>query len=600
MTQNDSFSRTANLVGLLAGSFTVALGLTVLVGWFFEVPLLKGVFSGLVTMKANTAVGFTLTGVALLLLRQERTSIGRRRVGQVCAGVIVLVGLLTLSQYVVGWELGIDQLLFAEEVGTIGTSSPGRMSPITALNFALLGAALVLLDTETRRGRRPAQLLVVVVVLCTMPALTGYLYGTLTLTGFAASTKMAVHTAVGFLVVSVGALLARPRRGLMAIVTYESVGGFMARRLIPPALVVPIVLGWLRLAGEWAGFYDAEFGVSLTVMAMIAVFSTLVWFNSVSLHRMDLVRRKSEEEVIRAHDMLEVRVAERTADLHRVNARLHTEVAERSRAEEKLKEHTNTLAAMNQKLERINDELVRRNTELDEFTYVASHDLQEPLRKLVSFGQLLPKDLGGDLPPRAGKDLAFITDAARRMQTLVVDLLALSRAGRADLKRERLSLDDCVDRAVQALATRVVETHAEINRDALPDVVGDPTLLTQLYQNLLGNALKFVSVGRTPLVHVTAEHDNGRWIFGVRDNGIGIKPQYHEQIFAPFKRLQGRDEYEGTGIGLAIARKAVERHGGRIWVESEPARGAHFKFTLQVDAEVAEWEPEKVSQPSCC
>ncbi len=266
--------------------------------------------------------------------------------------------------------------------------------------------------------------------------------------------------------------------------------------------------------------------------------------------------------------------------------------------ETRLRESAAALAFANESLRSVNEELRRKNTELDEFTYVASHDLQEPLRKITAFGELLPKDLGGALPEAAGKDLGFITEAAKRMRILVQDLLALSRAGRATLKRERVCLAACADRALLAVSAQIEKSGAEITHDELPEVLGDPTLLTQLYQNLLGNALKFAEPGRKPEIHLTCERKENQWLLGVRDNGIGIKPEYHEQIFAPFKRLHGRDEYEGTGIGLSICRKAVERHGGRIWVESEPGRRTHFKFSLNCETESLTWLSETPSAPS--
>ena len=251
-------------------------------------------------------------------------------------------------------------------------------------------------------------------------------------------------------------------------------------------------------------------------------------------------------------------------------------------------------------LEQAHAELRRQYAELDEFTFVASHDLQEPLRKLIAFGELLPRDVGGDLPTAARNDLRFITDAARRMQTLVQDLLTLSRVGQTALERGRVVLDVCADRALDALAARVNETGAEIVRDALPAVVGDATLLTQLYQNLIGNALKFTQNGTPPRIRLTAKPHDGQWVFGVQDNGIGVPPKYADQIFAPFKRLHSRDQFEGTGIGLAVCRKAVERHGGRIWVEAAPGQGAHFKFTLNGPVEVSVCRDPTQNQPSFC
>jgi signal transduction histidine kinase len=238
-----------------------------------------------------------------------------------------------------------------------------------------------------------------------------------------------------------------------------------------------------------------------------------------------------------------------------------------------------TLAERTVQLERTNRELVALNAELDDFTNVASHDLQEPLRTLTAFSDMLRKDLNQSLPERAAQDLGFITDAARRMQTLIQDLLALSRASRVAKKREKVSLGECVDRALEALAIRMKETAAQVTRDELPEVWGDSTLLTQLYQNLIGNALKFCG-DQPPLIRLTAEEQEGYPVFGVKDNGIGIESKYTQQIFQPFRRLHGRAEYEGSGIGLAICRKIVERHGGKIWVESEPGKGAHFLFTI--------------------
>ncbi|MFA7243300.1 MAG: PAS domain S-box protein [Sulfuricellaceae bacterium] len=224
-------------------------------------------------------------------------------------------------------------------------------------------------------------------------------------------------------------------------------------------------------------------------------------------------------------------------------------------------------------------ELARVNDELDEFTHVASHDLQEPVRKLVAFSDLLRKDLGGELPLRAAQDLVFIVEAAQRMQRLVQDLLALSRTGNVSMVRAPVALDAAADRALEVLELRIAESGATISRVPLPTVLGDLTLLSQLYQNLIGNALKFVD-GKRPEISLTAEQIDGVWVLGVRDNGIGIDPQYRDRVFQPFKRLHGRGQYEGSGIGLSICRKVVERHNGRIWVESEEGKGAHFKFTL--------------------
>jgi len=271
-------------------------------------------------------------------------------------------------------------------------------------------------------------------------------------------------------------------------------------------------------------------------------------------------------------------------------------IAERKRAEA-------TLVQQARQLERANEELERKNAELDQFTYIASHDLQEPLRKVTAFSGILRQDLGDNLPERAEKDLGFIADAAKRMQKLVQDLLALSRSGRVAMQVESISLDRCADRAIDSLAIRMIESRAEVTRDELPQVRGDRTMLTQLYQNLLSNALKFTGE-RPPHIHLTAERPDERLVLGVKDNGIGIESKHAEQIFAPFKRLHGRGKYEGTGIGLAICARTVERHGGKIWVESTPGNGAHFQFTLDEarteQEEENSWSSSMESLQSSC
>lgn len=268
--------------------------------------------------------------------------------------------------------------------------------------------------------------------------------------------------------------------------------------------------------------------------------------SGIEIHHQRGVARRAQVALQRANNELEQRVRDRTAELEDANA-----------------------------------SLARRNAELDEFTYVASHDLQEPLRKLIAFADLLPRDLDGiALSERAQDDLRFIAEAAQRMQSLVRGLLALSRASKGEVGREPVALDDCVNSAIEALSLRIQDTHAVIQRNALPKVHGDSLLLTQLYQNLIGNSLKYTQPGQAPAITLTAVCSDAGWTMGVRDHGIGLKPQYAEQIFAPFKRLHGRDEYEGSGMGLAICRKIVERHKGRIWVESELNQGAHFRFTV--------------------
>ncbi|WP_313913285.1 CHASE domain-containing protein [Tahibacter sp.] len=231
-------------------------------------------------------------------------------------------------------------------------------------------------------------------------------------------------------------------------------------------------------------------------------------------------------------------------------------------------------------------ELERSNADLEQFAYVASHDLQEPLRMVASYVQLLSRRYKGKLDQDADEFIGFAVDGALRMQSLIDDLLTYSRiAARADHTRE-VPAADCLEAALRNLAARIAETQADIRFGTLPRVCVDPLLLTQLLQNLIGNALKFCGE-RRPEIAIDAAREDACWHFQVRDNGIGLDPQYAERIFVIFQRLHTRQHYAGTGIGLAICKKIVERAGGRIWVESRPGDGATFHFTLPVLEPVA-------------
>ncbi len=223
--------------------------------------------------------------------------------------------------------------------------------------------------------------------------------------------------------------------------------------------------------------------------------------------------------------------------------------------------------------------LERSNAELEQFAYVASHDLQEPLRVVSSYVQLLAERYAGQLDARADRYINYSVAAVERMYTLINDLLAYSRVGMRGLPLTPTKTHEVVAQVLEGLAVTIRETAAEITWDPLPPVQADTTQLGQLFQNLLGNALKYRSE-RPPRIHIGVERQEERWQFAVRDNGIGIDPQYVERIFLVFQRLHTQDEYPGTGIGLAICQKIVERHGGQFAVESQVGQGATFSFTL--------------------
>jgi PAS domain S-box-containing protein len=224
--------------------------------------------------------------------------------------------------------------------------------------------------------------------------------------------------------------------------------------------------------------------------------------------------------------------------------------------------------------------LQQSNRDLEHFAYVASHDLQEPLRTMVSFSQLLKRRYGNQLGKDADEYIGFIVDAGTRMQAQIHDLLEYSRVSTRGQEMTRVESEAAFDEAVKNLQSKIRRSGAKITRDPLPPVLADVSQLRQVFQNLFSNAIKFSQVGTVPEIHVSVKSLGDQWQFSVQDNGIGIAPEFVDRIFVIFQRLHTRTEYPGTGIGLAICKKIIDRHGGEIWVESEPGVGSTFHFTI--------------------
>jgi light-regulated signal transduction histidine kinase (bacteriophytochrome) len=262
------------------------------------------------------------------------------------------------------------------------------------------------------------------------------------------------------------------------------------------------------------------------------------------------------------------------------------DVDDRQRAERELAQTNAELARSNADLGRSNTELARSNADLEQFAYVASHDLQEPLRMVASYLQLLQRRYQGHLDADADEFIHFAVDGATRMKGLINALLEYSRVRTRGRPLELVDADLALDQALHDLSLAVEDSGALVSREPLPTVLADGRQLGQVFLNLIGNALKFHG-DAPPRVHVCAERADGQWRFAVRDNGIGLDPEFGERIFGIFERLNAGATYPGTGIGLAVCKSILERHGGRIWVESQPGAGATFFFTLPAVGEVS-------------
>ncbi|MFA4901124.1 MAG: ATP-binding protein [Desulfobaccales bacterium] len=319
---------------------------------------------------------------------------------------------------------------------------------------------------------------------------------------------------------------------------------------------------WDLLSGNPDGFIssldllDSIFALAISALMLAGVLSISPLFQAI---------KQATETLRRAKDDLEIQVTQRTMELRDANVHLSVELDERRKAERQLAQYA--------------EELTRSNAELEQFAYVASHDLQEPLRMVASFTQLLGKRYRGKLDQDADEFIGFAVDGATRMQRLINDLLAYSRVG---TRAKSFQFTDCniVFRQTRDnLAKAIEDSGAIIFQDPLPTVEGDEMQLMQLFQNLVANAIKFRGA-EPPQIQVSAKQKGTEWVFAVKDNGIGIAPEHQERIFSIFQRLHQRSEYPGTGIGLAICKKIVERHGGRIWVQSQSGNGSTFYFSI--------------------
>jgi PAS domain S-box-containing protein len=277
-------------------------------------------------------------------------------------------------------------------------------------------------------------------------------------------------------------------------------------------------------------------------------------------------RKQAEQDLHASRQHLEMQVQERTQDLTAANAALKAEIVERLEAEQQL-----ATLALN---------LQHSNQELEQFAYVASHDLQEPLRTITSYTQLLAKRYQGQIDEKADKYIHYVVDGAARMQQLIQDLLAYSRVGRYELKQQPTDCNVVLRQVMKDLQIAIAESHAQISVAPLPTLIADSAQLAQLWQNLINNAIKYRGEA-LPQINISAVQQGEEWVFSVQDNGIGFEPEYAERIFGIFQRLHTRREYEGTGLGLAICKKIVERHYGRIWVESQLGQGSTFFFSLR-------------------
>ena len=547
-----SSGRRVDIAGA-AGVLCSGIGATVLVGWVTGSDILRTFTPRGIMMLPNTSVAFVVGGLALWLLRKEDATPRLRQGARVAAVFVFLLGFLTFLERVTGWSFGIDMLLFPDDVRLQPYRPFGRMATNSTVALSLAGAALLLLDVETRGRTRPAQLMATAGVAISSLALLGHLYGARPLYAIDRAAGMAVPTALAFLSLHIGILFARPTRGGVSLLTGRDTGGMLARRLLPAVILAPIVFGWIWILGRQREAFSREGGVALFVVLIVGVLVGLV-LRSASLIRIADRAREAllEREASARHgaERATQRALEAAADAER--ARLEAEAASRAKSD---------------------------------FVATMSHELRTPLNAIIGYTNLLADGIPEPVTEAQRMQLARVNASARHLLELIDEVLTLSRleAGRETVSMREVAVADVLDQAAV-----MIEPMAKGRKLRFDVIRPSPTLtietdagkLRQILLNLLTNAVKFTDEGSVILS--AGEDGDGSVVFQVKDSGIGIAPEHQTRIFESFWQVQQSTTRRvgGAGLGLNVAQQLARMLGGDVTVESALGEGSTFTVRL--------------------
>jgi PAS domain S-box-containing protein len=655
----------------------VMIALGVLFGWFFSITLFKRPLAIWVSMNPATAIAFIFSGTSFLLLNTKIHSKTKHILASILAGCVCFIGILKILESITNIELGLDNILYAAL--SDGSAIVNTMSGAAAICFIMIGFSLFLLNMDVFPKPTIAHLLAFITAVISLFSLLCLFFNAKEYE--VSLAPLSLHTSLCFMFISISILFINPDNGLFKEFSGKLSGGITARYLIPVAIILPVLFGYLRIHGEHLGWFNAEYGSALYSVLLVCISILVIHFNSKMLNKRDVIRNRIEERLETLNTELEIRMKASTDEVLK-NEKIYQTIASNipnsaifivdknerftliegdiieklgyskaemlnKKAEEAvprnryevigplykrmlkgetftmqrringydlfvqyvplmnqeglvdqgmiisvditdIKKAENEIRELNSKLERKivagTEQLVAANKELEAFSYSVSHDLRAPLRAVDGYTRMIQEDYGNLFDEEGKRLLETVQSNAKRMGTLIDDLLAFSRLGKKDLLKTDVNMTANASAALTEI-NKTVDHRSAIMIEELHPAQADYGLISQVFINLISNAIKYSAKKEKPVIRIQSEMKEGEIVYSVIDNGAGFDMRYVNKLFGVFQRLHGIEDFEGTGVGLAIVKRIITKHGGRVWAEGKPGEGATFHFTLPLKDE---------------